>query len=134
VLDCGLLSSFPETLIFASGQSSLKPDWSSVHVGAHGADPPWTGEWARTLSLSGSQAQARGKTQLAHPQISRGVFFMNRLSDREEPIRRPDSCPFCHSKAVGTLAKEVTAATYWRCQACGEVWNVARLESSRTLR
>ena len=59
---------------------------------------------------------------------------MSRPFDREVPIRRPDSCPFCHSKAVGTIAKEITAATYWRCQACGEVWNVGRLESARSLR
>jgi ribosomal protein L37AE/L43A len=48
-------------------------------------------------------------------------------SGREEPVRRPDSCPFCQSGAVGTLAKVITASTYWRCQACGEVWNLGRL-------
>jgi ribosomal protein L37AE/L43A len=40
---------------------------------------------------------------------------------------RPESCPFCQSHAVGTLAKVITAETYWRCQGCGEVWNPARL-------
>jgi hypothetical protein len=32
------------------------------------------------------------------------------------------------SKAVGTLAKVITASTYWRCQACGEMWNPERHE------
>ena len=38
-------------------------------------------------------------------------------------VIRPDKCPECGSKAVGTLAKEITDATYWRCQQCGNVWN-----------
>jgi ribosomal protein L37AE/L43A len=59
---------------------------------------------------------------------------MNRPSDREESVNRPAACPFCHSKAVGTLAKEITTATYWRCQACGEVWNVANLKSVNSFR
>jgi ribosomal protein L37AE/L43A len=48
-------------------------------------------------------------------------------------VRRPDRCPFCHSKAVDTLAKQITAATSWRCKQCGEVWNVARLQRSTRL-
>jgi transposase-like protein len=43
---------------------------------------------------------------------------------------RPDACPFCRAKAIGTLAKVITTRTYWRCQACGEVWNVANLRST----
>ena len=39
---------------------------------------------------------------------------------------RPDKCPECGSTAVGTLAKEITAATYWRCHRCGHVWNPGR--------
>jgi ribosomal protein L37AE/L43A len=48
-----------------------------------------------------------------------------------EPFRRPEACPFCQSKAVGTIAKEITASTYWRCQGCGEIWNPARLVDMR---
>jgi ribosomal protein L37AE/L43A len=54
--------------------------------------------------------------------------------DPDEEQRRPDACPFCHSKAVGTLAKQITAATYWRCQECGELWNIAQLERAKSLR
>jgi ribosomal protein L37AE/L43A len=49
-------------------------------------------------------------------------------------ITRPDKCPECGSKAVGTLAKEITAATYWRCQSCGNVWNQARDRSGPRLK
>jgi ribosomal protein L37AE/L43A len=52
-------------------------------------------------------------------------------STKPETATRPEACPFCQSKAVGTLAKVITPSTYWRCQACGEVWNPARLESVR---
>ena len=57
---------------------------------------------------------------------------MNPPSDDER--RRPAACPFCKSKAVGTLAKEITIATYWRCQACGEIWNTARLRREKVAR
>ena len=53
---------------------------------------------------------------------------IDRLSPREEPGLKPDSCPSCGSKAVGTLAKVITPDTYWRCQGCGEIWNPARVE------
>ena len=39
-------------------------------------------------------------------------------------------CPACRATNVTTTSKTVSAATYWRCVACGEVWNVARRESS----
>jgi transposase-like protein len=41
-------------------------------------------------------------------------------------VTRPDKCPECGSKAVGTLAKQITDATYWRCHQCGNVWNHKR--------
>ena len=59
---------------------------------------------------------------------------MNRLSDGEQSERRPEACPFCGSKGIGTLAKQITSTTYWRCQACGEMWNVAQLERANSLR
>ncbi len=39
---------------------------------------------------------------------------------------RPENCPFCRSRAVGTLAKVITDATCWRCQACGESFTNAQ--------
>lgn len=38
------------------------------------------------------------------------------------PAARPETCPFCRSRAVGTLAKVITDSTHWRCQSCGEGW------------
>jgi predicted RNA-binding Zn-ribbon protein involved in translation (DUF1610 family) len=38
----------------------------------------------------------------------------------------PAMCPSCGSRALTTTSKNVDASTYWRCVACGEVWNVAR--------
>ena len=43
-----------------------------------------------------------------------------------EPITAPSQCPTCRSKDVTTTSKAVSASTYWRCTACGDVWNVQR--------
>ena len=59
---------------------------------------------------------------------------MTRLQEGEELERRPERCPFCGSKAVSALAKKTTTTTYWRCQACGEMWNVAQLARGKSLR
>ena len=56
------------------------------------------------------------------------VFGQHRPAQTEQTVQRPEACPFCESKAVGTLAKVITASTYWRCQACGEMWNPERLQ------
>ena len=49
------------------------------------------------------------------------------------PPARPDACPFCHSRAVGTLAKVVTESTCWKCQACGESWTNAQAAARNAL-
>jgi len=36
-------------------------------------------------------------------------------------------CPFCKGSDVTTKSKVVTSSTYWRCVACGQIWNPARL-------
>ena len=56
------------------------------------------------------------------------VFGQRRPAQTEETVQRPEVCPFCTSKAVGTLAKVITASTYWRCQSGGEMWNPERLQ------
>jgi transposase-like protein len=43
-----------------------------------------------------------------------------------EPIPAPTNCPQCGSTKVTTTAKPITASTYWRCESCGEIWNVGR--------
>ena len=60
------------------------------------------------------------------------IFGGTQPAPAEQPVHRPEACPFCQSKAVSTLAKVITASTYWRCQACGEMWNPERHE--RTMR
>jgi hypothetical protein len=38
----------------------------------------------------------------------------------------PSRCPACRSQDVKTTSKVASVDAYWRCGACGEVWNVAR--------
>jgi hypothetical protein len=38
----------------------------------------------------------------------------------------PARCPACRSQDVTTTSKVASVDAYWRCGACGEVWNVAR--------
>ena len=42
----------------------------------------------------------------------------------------PARCPSCRSLDLVTTSKAVTADTYWRCCACGEVWNAGRLRTA----
>jgi transposase-like protein len=37
------------------------------------------------------------------------------------------ACPFCQSEQVSTTSKAFPDASYWRCHACGEIWNPSRL-------
>jgi transposase-like protein len=48
-----------------------------------------------------------------------------------EAIVAPKTCPFCKSVDVTTTSKAVSVSTYWRCTACGEIWNVGRLHDGR---
>ncbi len=54
----------------------------------------------------------------------------DRLSRTDEPaaseVAVVTECAFCHSTRVSTTSKTVTEATYWRCLACGEIWNPSR--------
>ena len=61
-------------------------------------------------------------------------FFKSRetnMFSEPQPIRReatepPSKCPQCDSPRVKTTSKTITSSTYWRCEACGEIWNVGR--------
>jgi transposase-like protein len=54
------------------------------------------------------------------------------------PVTPPDAaaiatnCPFCRSNQVSTTSKTVSSSTYWRCQACGEIWNPSREQSANS--
>jgi hypothetical protein len=43
----------------------------------------------------------------------------------DEPGQPPARCPACRSTDLITTSK-ATDASYWRCRACGEVWNAKR--------
>jgi len=38
----------------------------------------------------------------------------------------PRVCPSCRSTEVTAAGRKVNASTYWRCEACGHVWNPER--------
>ncbi len=38
----------------------------------------------------------------------------------------PTNCPTCRSIEITTTSKVINVETYWRCGACGDVWNVGR--------
>jgi transposase-like protein len=48
-----------------------------------------------------------------------------------ETIAPPDACPFCRSRDIATTSKAVDASSYWRCTACGQIWNAFRLQQGR---
>ena len=50
---------------------------------------------------------------------------------RDDPVTRPEMCPFCKGKIIDTLAKVITASTVWRCRTCDETWTLASLASRR---
>ena len=49
----------------------------------------------------------------------------------ENLISRPSACPYCSSRAVETLAKELTRNTMWRCRGCDRAWTMAQLIEQR---
>ena len=53
----------------------------------------------------------------------------------DEPAPAPSQCPQCGSPTVKTTSKVVTSSSYWRCEACGEIWNAdRRIAASRYVR
>jgi transposase-like protein len=43
----------------------------------------------------------------------------------------PSGCPFCESTDIHTTSKTISVSTYWRCTACGQIWNAERLQPPR---
>jgi predicted Zn finger-like uncharacterized protein len=43
-----------------------------------------------------------------------------------DPVGAPTNCPTCRSQDLITTSKVISEESYWRCGACGEVWNVRR--------
>jgi len=55
-------------------------------------------------------------------------------TEATEVIVAPKACPFCNSVDVTTTSKTVTVSTYWRYGACGQIWNVGRVQHGRPTR
>ena len=52
-------------------------------------------------------------------------------SDSDRTTRSLPACPACTSPSVTTTARHPNADTYWRCERCGEIWNVGRRADAR---
>ncbi len=48
-----------------------------------------------------------------------------------DQIAAPERCPACASPAIVTTTKHPDVDSYWRCTACGEMWNVSRRQPER---
>ena len=58
---------------------------------------------------------------------------MRPAGEPSKEVAAPVFCPFCRSKDLRTAAKIINESTYWRCIACGEIWNPGRLRPSPAL-
>jgi transposase-like protein len=59
-----------------------------------------------------------------------GSHDTNDVTEAGAAAATPSHCPTCRSQDLKTTSKVVTSASYWRCGACGEVWNVGRLRAA----
>jgi transposase-like protein len=50
--------------------------------------------------------------------------------DPEHVPATPTACPFCRSSKITTASEKADAQAYWRCEACGEMWNLDRLNTA----
>ena len=54
------------------------------------------------------------------------MYNDNREITTRKEVALPIVCPACRSSSIGTKARTPDESAYWRCEACGEVWNAAR--------
>jgi hypothetical protein len=84
--------------------------------------------------MRASLEAARRRSAALAPQPSKERVMRDRptggQSQAGEAIA-PSKCPACRSSDITTTSKIVTAQAYWRCVACGEVWNVRRRGATR---
>lgn len=60
-----------------------------------------------------------------------GIAYNEPVNSTTPATSERVACPFCKSWDVKTTSKEVNASTYWRCTACGQIWNASRLPQVR---
>jgi transposase-like protein len=51
-------------------------------------------------------------------------------AEPEPPPSPPATCPFCGSSKISTTGEKPDQSAYWRCEGCGDVWNVGRLKTA----
>ena len=56
---------------------------------------------------------------------------MRDTSESITPVAPPGFCPSCRSTDLTTTSKTIDTYSYWRCRACGEIWNAGRRETGR---
>jgi len=66
------------------------------------------------------------------PTLARRLMPTHAENRPDDASLVPRSCPYCNSSDVSATGK-VTAASYYRCQRCGQVWHPDRLGPRRTL-
>jgi hypothetical protein len=52
----------------------------------------------------------------------------------DTPSDAPTACPFCRATTIRSPGEKADAGSYWRCEACGEMWNLARNQSASNRR
>ncbi len=63
--------------------------------------------------------------------MKRFISFADSSDRAAVPDARPTGCPACASAQITTTAKTPDANSYWRCTACGEVWNMSRRKTQQ---
>ena len=48
------------------------------------------------------------------------------------PPTIPTACPFCRATTLSSPTEKLDPHAYWRCEACGEMWNSARLQTTQS--
>jgi predicted RNA-binding Zn-ribbon protein involved in translation (DUF1610 family) len=81
-------------------------------------DPTDSGQSMAERWRRSQMETARGKAEEANSP--------SRPDENAAPVR----CPSCRSNDILTTGKAAAADNYWRCLACGEVWNAGRSRSS----
>ena len=77
------------------------------------------------LHLLANELGVDGFRRLRKPELIDAIVARQ---SGEEPAP-PARCHSCGSRELTTASKIINADTYWRCCACGEVWNVERLKA-----
>ena len=89
---------------------------------------------AQDAASSAHARAARDRAETAERRLRRPGRSERRSQGRSGMIAKPEglpaptACPFCRSAEISTAGQKPNdESAYWRCVACGEMWNVSRL-------